>query len=120
MKQLLIDTLKVQSETYNSFRMFAYIVRFLTKNSIPFYVYDGSIYATKGDGKNGHPCVISHTDTVHDIVSNLTVYETRDGNLFAMNNDNMEQIGIGGDDKVGIYICRQYIVTGKQIGRAHV
>jgi putative aminopeptidase FrvX len=102
--KLLKSVLAVQSESYNSFRMFAFIVRFLKNNDIPFYVDNGNIYVTKGHGESGFPCIVSHTDTVHEIQSNLTVSDVG-GNLVAFNTDTMEQIGIGGDDKVGIFVC---------------
>ena len=45
-------------------------------------------------------------DTVHDIVEDLTPVEVC-GNITGFNAVMMEQTGIGGDDKVGIYIALQ-------------
>jgi tripeptide aminopeptidase len=113
-KILLKNLLTVQSESYNSFRMFSFIVRFLKNNKIDFYIYDGNIYATKGNGDNGFPCIVSHTDTVHEIASNCEILEIS-GNLIAFNSETMEQIGTGGDDKIGIFICLEMLLNTENI-----
>ena len=105
MKQKLIEVLSLQSESYNQFRVFAYIIRQLKKMGCSYYTFNGCIYATKGDANN-YPCIVSHMDTVHDIVENLTVEEVA-GNLTGFNKFTMEQTGVGGDDKVGIFIALQ-------------
>lgn len=102
-KERLIQTLQVQSESYNSFRMFAYIIRQLNEIGCEYYVHNGNIYATKGKQKY-FPCVVSHIDTVHQIQTSFEVLEFND-KLTAFNRDTMTQTGIGGDDKVGVFIC---------------
>lgn len=101
----LKEVLSLQSESYNQFRVFAYIIRQLKKMGCSYYTFNGCIYATKGDAGN-YPCIVSHMDTVHDIVEDLTVIDVK-GNLTGMNKFTMEQTGIGGDDKVGIFIALQ-------------
>lgn len=65
----------------------------------------GNIYVTKGEAKN-YPCLAAHIDTVHPILNEITLY--RDGDtLFAFNPTTKHQTGIGGDDKVGVYILLQ-------------
>jgi tripeptide aminopeptidase len=100
----LIEVLSVQSESYNQWRMFAYIIRQL--QDIPntsYYVSDGNIYITKGVSSD-YPCMVAHMDTVHDIVEDLHPLEFN-GCITGFNRVTMEQTGIGGDDKVGIYIA---------------
>lgn len=104
----LIEVLTVQSETYNTFRMFAYIVRFCKRNNLSFYNDDGNIYITKGEAIL-YPCIVAHTDTVHDICEDLTVLNVG-GNLTGFNRARMQQTGIGGDDKVGIFIALECLL----------
>lgn len=105
MKDKLIEILSIQSESYNQFRVFSYLIRELKKLGCDYYTYNGCIYATKGQAAQ-YPCIVSHMDTVHDIVEDLTVIEIG-GNLTGFNKVTMEQTGIGGDDKVGIFIALQ-------------
>lgn len=104
-KNKLIEVLSVQSESYNQWRMFAYIIRQLKAIGCNYYTNDGNIYVTKGNDVN-YPCVVSHMDTVHDIAENLTPIEIA-GNITGFNSYTMSQTGIGGDDKVGIFITLQ-------------
>lgn len=85
--------------------MFARIIRELKKIQGVYYTADhlGNIYAQKGNAKN-YPCVVAHMDSVHDIVEDLHVLEFN-GILTGFNRHTMKQTGIGGDDKVGIYIA---------------
>lgn len=115
-KQKLIDVLSVQSESYNQFRMFAYIVRELKRLGCTYYTHNGNLYATKGNATK-YPCVVSHMDTVHDIGSNLTVLDI-DGALTGFNVHTMTQSGIGGDDKVGVFICLKALECNDNIKAA--
>jgi hypothetical protein len=109
-KQLLIDTLSVQSYSGQEDLMIAYIQQFV-KDNVPqatIEVKDNNIYVTKGTA-DYYPCIVSHTDTVHNIHQDFGVYE-RDGVLFAFSNDVEAQVGIGGDDKVGVWIGLQMLL----------
>jgi len=102
----LTEILSIQSVSYDQWRMFAYIIRQI--KSIPdvsYHVTGGNIYITRGKSDT-YPCIVAHMDTVHDIVEDLTPVEF-DGNITGFNTITMEQTGIGGDDKVGIYIALQ-------------
>ena len=102
--KLLKEVLALQSETYQEWRVFAFVIRFLKNNNIDFFVdKTGSIYATKGESEI-YPCVVSHMDTVAPIVEDKTIMELN-GCLFAMNGVTMERIDIGGDDLVGVHNC---------------
>lgn len=103
---MLKEILSIQSESYNQWRMFAYIIRQVSVlKDTEYYVSDGNIYITKGHSDT-YPCVVAHMDTVHDIVEDLTPIEI-DGKITGFNRVTMEQVGIGGDDKVGVYIALQ-------------
>jgi hypothetical protein len=67
-----------------------------------------NIYIQKGKA-DVYPCLVAHTDTVHDIRKGFKVMDV-DGVFFAWDNVKHEQAGVGGDDKVGIYMCLQALV----------
>lgn len=101
----LKEVLAIQTYSKQQWRMFAYIVRKVKE--IPncvLYTNEGNIYITKGKATN-YPCVIAHMDSVHKIEKDLTVVELPNGTLTGFNCIEMEQTGIGGDDKVGIFIA---------------
>lgn len=62
----------------------------------------GNIYCTKGNA-NLYPTMVAHIDTVHDINDNVII-QTIGSKYYAFDKFKMQQYGIGGDDKVGIYI----------------
>lgn len=100
----LINILQTQTTTYMQFRMFAYIIREI--KSVPYctyYIHNGNVYITKGNADN-FPCIVAHMDTVHDIAADLTAIRI-DNNITGFNRFTMKQAGIGGDDKVGIFIA---------------
>lgn len=72
-----------------------------------------NLYVTKGKAEV-FPCVVSHTDTVHDIYKGYEVLEQK-GNFFGFDNSKMKQVGVGGDDKVGMFICLQMLNKFKNI-----
>ena len=72
-----------------------------------------NLYVTKGKAQV-FPCVVSHTDTVHDIYKGYEVLEQK-GNFFGFDNSTMKQVGVGGDDKVGMFICLQMLKKFKNI-----
>lgn len=100
----LIEVLSIQTCSNDVVGMNNYIEKRLSEISgCNYYIKDGNIYATKGYA-NYFPCIVAHTDTVHEIVKNLTVIRIGE-NLTGFNAVMMEQTGIGGDDKVGIHIA---------------
>ena len=116
--ELLKEVLSVPTKTYQEERMVQFITNWLTENNIPFYVDEMSnIYATKQTDENisYFPCVIAHTDTVHNI-DTINVFEEMlpdaQGNVklsLKAYNDNDEPTGIGGDDKCGVYGCLELL-----------
>lgn len=113
MKQFFIDletVMSVQSESYNSVRMETFIKRTLSNMELG-YTTDkyGNIYVTKGNAEL-YPTMVCHIDTVHDINDNVVVMQI-DDNMFALDKVKMQRYGIGGDDKVGIYITLSLLST---------
>jgi len=116
--ELLKKVLSVPSKTYKEDLMIDFITTWLEKNKIPFYVDEFyNIYATKKTDENidYFPCVVSHTDTVHNIDSINVVEEMLPNaqneiklSLKAYNNEG-SPTGIGGDDKCGIFGCLELL-----------
>jgi len=114
---LLKEVLSVPTKTYQEQRMVEFLVNWLTKNKIDHYVDDKmNVYATKQETSElpedfYFPCVISHTDTVHNI-DTINIKEMMLPNaqgqmkpsLKAYNDSNFPT-GIGGDDKCGVFAC---------------
>lgn len=105
----LEEILVIQSESFKQWRMFAYIIRTISKlTGVSFFVQGGNIYITKGKTGN-YPCVVAHMDTVHSIAEDLTLLKMH-GNYTGFNRVTMTQTGIGGDDKVGIFIALEALI----------
>lgn len=112
--KLFKELLSVPTYSRKEERMIDFISRQLEKMEIPYFVDEhGNIYATKGEiGEEEYfPCVVSHTDTVHDN-DKINVVEclkpNKKGEIkVALRgvDDEGSATGIGGDDKCGIFIC---------------
>ena len=69
----LKEVLSIPSKTYREELMVQYLVKWLTENNIEHFVDEHkNVYATKQESSVipedfYFPCVVSHTDTVHDI-----------------------------------------------------
>jgi putative aminopeptidase FrvX len=113
---LLKEVLSVPTKTYQEERMVAYIANWLLENNIEYHIdIYNNIYATKKEQEVPkdfyYPCVIAHTDTVHNI-DTINVREENLRNaqnqlklsLKAYNNEG-SPTGIGGDDKCGVFAC---------------
>jgi len=109
-KELLIDVLSIQTTSGNEFDMIAYIHRFCRENvpSAEVVIKNSNIYVTKGKAE-AYPCIIAHTDTVHDIHKFYKVFDD-DNCLFAFNSESGSQVGVGGDDKVGIWLALEMLM----------
>lgn len=101
---LLEETLSIQSKSNKDEEMLRYIKQrveeFGCNYSTDTY---GNIYVTKGVTEL-YSCIVAHTDTVHDIREDFSVFQNEEV-LFAFSDDTESQVGIGGDDKVGIFIA---------------
>jgi tripeptide aminopeptidase len=115
--QFLKEVLSVPSKTYREELMVEYLVSWLTENNIEHFVDEHkNVYATKQESPISSedfyfPCVVSHTDTVHDIEKiNIKEEQLRNaqGELklsLKAYNDQGYPTGIGGDDKCGVFAC---------------
>lgn len=110
-KNLLFLTMSVQSASRRTYWMEKYITRFCDKlinaGQLISYQVDkmGNIYVTKGVA-DLYPTMVAHTDTVHDIVPGNEYQVRSDGQkMWATNPKTGNDQGIGGDDKVGIFIA---------------
>lgn len=112
--QFLKDVLSVPTKTYREGLMVEFISSWLKQKEIPFYVDEHlNVYATKQNDPNIEyfPCVVAHTDTVH----NLDSINVKEEMLFNAGgelkqslkayNDHGTPTGIGGDDKAGVFAC---------------
>jgi len=111
----LLDVLMVQTNSENEKLMVLYLDKELKKLKLPYHIDAvGNLIVTKGKAKT-YPCVTSHMDTVHDFVDDFKIYKDTDDNnvLFAMSNK--RRVGIGGDDKCGIFVCLYLLKVIPQI-----
>jgi hypothetical protein len=96
--------LSIQTYSGKEWRMFAFIVRECKRLGVDVTQDEhGNLYITKGVSRT-YPCIVAHMDSVHKIGSDLSIIEYN-GMLTGFNGKTMQQTGIGGDDKVGIYIA---------------
>lgn len=68
-----------------------------------------NIFVTKGNAES-YPTYVSHTDTVHAFHEDVKAF-CRDNLWYCLNftHNSVEQVGTGGDDKVGIWACYQML-----------
>lgn len=103
----LIEVLKIQSTSYNQDVMRSYIIRECKAIGCTVKADNGNVYVKKGNATL-YPCMVAHMDTVHAIKEDLTVVEIA-GNLYGFDQTKKQLTGIGGDDKVGIYITLELL-----------
>lgn len=112
--ELLRKVLSVPSKTYQEDLLVKFICNWLSDNGIPYYLDDmKNIYATKQTSQDidFFPCVIAHTDTVHDLEPINIIEEmlpNAQGELkksWRALNDEGKPTGIGGDNKCGVFAC---------------
>lgn len=101
-EDLLIEVLSIQSKSKNDKLIMDYLKDKTKQYTQEFDKY-GNLYVTKGTAKL-YPCLVSHVDRVHEIVKDRKVYKHGDI-LFAFSADKGEQVGVGGDDGVGVALC---------------
>lgn len=95
--------------------MQAFIIERLKAMGIDYYVDRfGNISAVRGQSEN-YPCIVSHIDEVHQKKPND--YEiVRNGNmLYGLSPSEHRFVGIGADDKNGIWVCLKCLETFQNI-----
>ena len=104
----LIQVMDVQTTSYQTKRMERFIKKKIDSFGLEYEVDAyGNIYVTKGDA-DLYPTMVCHIDTVHDMNDNFEVHRSGN-NLFAIDKVTLERLGIGGDDKVGVYITLEML-----------
>ena len=109
LKSTLKEVLSTQATSYEYQDTMEYLVYKafdLGADDVEIDKHD-NIYITKGKA-DVYPCVVAHTDTVHDIYKGYKVYEV-EGNFVAFDSATMQQVGTGGDDKVGLWVCLEML-----------
>lgn len=102
-QELLGRILEVQSKSKNEKRMKKFVKRYLFDIGLkPFGDKFGNIYCHKGDMRKRRPFIVAHLDTVHQINKNVKSFFNGEF-YYAFDMKEMEQYGVGGDDKVGIW-----------------
>lgn len=104
----LIEVLKVQSYSEDFYHMSKFICKKITQMGLE-YTKDklGNIYVVKGDAEF-YPTMVSHIDTVHIYNPNYQVHQAG-RNIFAINKKNCQRLGVGGDDKVGVFLTLEFL-----------
>jgi putative aminopeptidase FrvX len=122
MNNLIKQIFSLQAESLNDKQqqiIFNTLLSILDSRKIKYsYDYDdyGNLYITKGC-KDFYPCYVSHVDKVHSIAKNFTIHQ-QDDIIFATGlrktrwnrKGEFQQVGIGGDDKAGIYLCIEMLI----------
>ena len=108
--KLLKEVLSWQAESRNTAQQQAIMdnVRNLlgAKVNVTFDAY-GNMYMVKGTAEV-YPCVVAHVDQVHTYCLNYNVLQSEDV-LLAYDPVAGKQVGVGGDDKCGIYLVIQML-----------
>ena len=108
-QELLKEVLSIPTYFGEEDNMINFLEDYLKNKDLEYTVDKiGNIYVTKGDS-NGYPCFVSHTDTVHQVNERLEVYENQAGNLQGRDSLDHSPLGIGGDDKCGVYLCLEML-----------
>lgn len=118
--EFLKELLSVRTATYNEELMVQYISDWLDKEGIPYVVDEMmNVYATKttqGYEDKLYPCMVAHTDTVHHFQDEIMVHEEilpnrqKQGKLSLKGyNPDGKPVGIGGDDKCGVFACLELL-----------
>ena len=107
-KELLHKTLSFQAESYD--RIAQNDIAMFVIDNVPYDLTvqwdDSGVYITKGYA-DLYPAVIAHLDQVHMTHDDFKVYEHGDI-FFAFASG--QQVGVGGDDKCGVYLCLQALL----------
>jgi len=104
--------LAISNPTRYEKKLIAYLCKYLSTRGYRYHIDSmNNIYITKGNAKS-KPLLMAHTDSVHaacDMIVEETLGLNSEGMLKpalqAYRKDNNQECGIGGDDKVGIFVC---------------
>jgi tripeptide aminopeptidase len=115
--EFLKEVLSIPTKTYQEDLMVEYLKNWLSENGIEYFVDEHkNVYATKCENIPTqtdfyYPCVVCHTDTVHNL-DTINIHEeylpnAQEENKLSLKayNDAGMATGIGGDDKCGVFAC---------------
>lgn len=104
-EKTLNNLLAVQTVSHNEQAMVDWLVGYAAKHLDVLVKVDchRNVYMVKGGGRTPTPCVAAHLDTVQPIRDGVHILEDR-GRLIGVDKKN-KQVGIGADDKAGIFVC---------------
>lgn len=100
-------THEIQSKSGKTERMTAFIIAEAEMVGATVEQDGENLYLTKGEAEI-YPCFVAHTDTVHQIIEHFQVLELN-GLLVGWNPVAGLQVGVGGDDKVGVWLALQML-----------
>lgn len=101
MKKRLKEVLNIPSTGENTLLLFHHIMREINVKGVKVVIDEiGNILITKGVS-DFYPCVTAHLDTVHSWGA-IDIQEKKSG-VFT------SAIGIGGDDKCGVFVCLELL-----------
>lgn len=112
LSDVALEVFAIPSTSYNEASMLLYIARCLDNKGIKYEIDNyGNMLVTKGVGP--YPCFCAHLDTVHVYKNGFNIeYELLKGRDYMYaTDDNKKRVGIGGDDKCGIFVCLHLLFT---------
>lgn len=102
--KLLKQLYQIASPSRGEQKMIEFITNYITNlGCVCWTDRYGNVYAVKGESDT-YPCVVSHTDEVHQRSRGFQVKES-EGIIFGYNKRKKTFHGIGADDKNGIWVC---------------
>lgn len=109
----VIELFSIPSTLYNEASMSLYICKVLDELDVGYYIDDFANIIVKKGTSETYPCFCSHLDTVHLYPKGYQLMMRKDKSTtfaYAIDNDR-KSVGVGGDDKCGIFICLQLLRT---------
>ena len=107
-----IELFKVPSTGENENLISIFIAKTLDKEGLDYQIDGyGNILIEKGNAP--YPCYVAHLDTVHDYDDgfNLVIENVAGRTMLRAHDDSKKFVGVGGDDKCGIFVCLQLLKT---------
>lgn len=103
-RKLFEKILGIQSCSFDQDFMYSFLLGVLTDMGATTSTSDGNIYAFRRPDYT--MAVVAHMDTVHQIIDGYTVqHDKLLDRYFAIDSETMRFTGVGGDDKVGLFIA---------------
>lgn len=104
--ELLKKLYSISAPSRHEGKMIRFITSRLQKLGIRYYVdKHGNIFATKGKSST-YPCVVAHTDEAHrEKPADFQVMQAGDSMLIGYSAKQKDFVGIGADDKNGIWVA---------------